>query len=102
MKSTKTVRETVTIGEGKNEIRLVTNRNGDDPPMSFIVDGWELELPPEDIERVAAVLESKRREAGDYRQVCVDHGYFKPGASYLCPVCHPPVAAVAESAGEPF
>jgi hypothetical protein len=103
MKSTKTVRETVTIGEGKKEIRLVAHREGDSPPMSFIVDGWELELPPEDVERVAAVLAEMRRVAGDYRAVCADHGYFEGrDTAYRCPGCNPPKAiedgdAVAEA-----
>ena len=90
MKSTKSVTETIILGDGGNEIRLVRQRENDEPLAKVVVHGWELDLPPEDIERVAAALERARNDEGDYRRACPDHGYFKPRgiAPYGCPTCH--------------
>ncbi len=50
---------------------------------------FNLEVLPADIERAAKLLDETRSELGDYRLVCVEHGYYS-GACMECEAAKPP------------
>lgn len=88
MRQHKHITETITLGEGASEIRLTieSTEGCDDAPATVVIDGWEVTLQPEEIERVADALASRRHTRGDYRSVCADHGYYYTSADG-CPTC---------------
>lgn len=103
MKQRKHITEVVTLGEGANEVRLTlesTEGEGEDSePATVVIDGWEVTLQPEEIERVADALRCRRFARGDYRVVCADHGYHE-SSGHGCPKCPDPQTLRAMAAAE--
>lgn len=88
MQIKRTITENITAGDievdltcdGKGVPTSLRVRNG----LGLGDDG----LSPEAIERLAELLQDRRREAGDSRSVCGTHGYYKPAErTYRCPTC---------------
>jgi hypothetical protein len=94
MKVTRKIIETVDIGDielemvcdGKGNPLNVVARHSADRYVEVIAS-----LTPEVWERIARAVRERRREACDWRDVCVEHGLQDLTATkdFRCPVCNP-------------
>lgn len=95
MKRTRHVKEEVELRDDPTGrlLTFVVERDGvTNMPLSVVL--GPLGTPPglsigaTDLERIAAVIDRMRQDAGDWRYVCPDHGYHK---EWECAKCNVPV-----------
>lgn len=66
--------------------------------ITCLTEAGEVQLKPETVERIAEVSQQLRRDAGDWRGLCVDHGFKQE--NHTCLTCAAEKAAAEKGKAE--